>query len=669
EREPLAARQVGRAPVEPGPLPREFVVPVPRTGLRGVGVDVVPQDPGCTEGFLELEIGGTVVHRLLRETSGPAAFTLPDLTEVWGARILSALGRTTQASPEATAELEAELGTLASDIPDMARWRAEAVPLEESLLRDVRRPLTILQGAVALVLVIACANVGILLSVRGMRRRGDAAVRKALGASRARLAAMGLVESVGLSALAGALGLGAAALALEPALQAVPAGFPRASEVDLHPGVALFALVMALGTGLLAGAAPAAQAWGAPVAPTLNEAGSGRTPSRGARRIRATAVAGQVALSVVLLAAAGVLTRSFLTVLAQDPGFRPDGIVTFDLSLNGAPYEEPSAQLSFVESLLGRLEALASADVAAVARNLPVSGSTMTSPVDIEGRGATPEPAQIAWVSPGYFRLMGVPVLDGRAFGAEDGPEGRPVAMVDEAFARRFLPGEAAVGVRARSYFGGSPPREVIGVAGAVRHGGLTEAPPPVFYEPFLQAPSGQLTLLVRSTAPTGAVVADVRAVLRGLDPALPVRAVATMDERIGRSVATHRFYASVMAGFAALSLLLTMVGSYSVLSHSVAERRREIGIRMALGAPAGAVRGEVIRQALGVTLLGLVVGTSGALLATRALRGLLFGVGPADPLVLASLPVLLAAAALAAAWLPARRATAVDPAGTLRDG
>ena len=595
----------------------------------------------------------------------PLEAASPDLREVWGARILSVLARLRPGV--GAADAAAEMGRLTADIPDGAEWRAELTPLDEDLRRGARRPLLLLQGAVALVLLIACANVGILLLARGLARREELAVRKALGGGAVRVAAGGVAEALALAAVAGVAGLAAAGPALSAVLARLPAELPRQASVAIDPAVALFGLGLALATGLAAGLVPALQALRTPAAGTLRAAAS---PSGGAwaGRLRSGLVVAQVATSVVLVALAGVLLRSFVATVRQDPGFRAEGVVTVELTLPPARYPDAEDARAFVRELLPRLEALPGAEAAAAGVNLPITGSSMTSPVEVGDAGTTPEPAQVAWVTPGYFRVMGTPVVAGRAFGAADAEDGRPVAMVDETFAERFLPGLDPLGARARSYFGGQAPREVVGVAGAVRHGGLTEAPVPVFYEPFLQAPRTGFFVLLRSSAPPGTALADARRVLAELDPALPVRSVATLEQRVGRSVAGPRFYATVLGAFALLSLALTVVGFTSVLAHLVGERRREIGIRMALGASRPGVRRMVVRRALALTGAGLVLGLGGALMATRALSGLLFRVAPADPVVLAALPVVMVAAAAAAAWLPARRATAVDPAVTLRE-
>jgi hypothetical protein len=293
----------------------------------------------------------------------------------------------------------------------------------------------------------------------------------------------------------------------------------------------------------------------------------------------------------------------------------------------------------------------------------------MVSPVMV-GDARTPEPAQIAWVSSDYFRVVGMPVLQGRAFDEGDRADGRPVAVVDETFVGLFLADRAPLGERAHSFFGPAEPREVVGIVGGVRHGGLMAEPVPVFYQPFFQDPvEGAFWLLVRSRGPTASLAAGVRDALRQVDPEVPVRSVATLRDLLGRTAARPRFYAVVLSLFAGLSLALTVVGTYSLVSHGVTERHREIGIRMALGAQAGAVRGMVVRRSLALAVLGLVPGLAGALVATAAVEGMLFHVRPTDPVVLLSLPLLVALAALAAAWIPARRATSVDPIGALRDG
>jgi len=590
----------------------------------------------------------------------------PGFTEIWGARVLSTLARLRPGAGPGDAARE--LTSISSAYPEGAGWQVRATLLREDLLRDVRTPLLLLQGAVALVLLIACANVGILLLARGLGRRGEMAVRKALGASGLRVAAGSLSEGVLLAAAAGVGGVALAWLLLDPVLALVPGDLPRASEIGMAPGVALFALGLSLLTGTLAGILPAVAGGRTGAATAIREAAPRQSGGPWARRLRDGMVVAQVGLSVVLLAGAGLLLKSFLTTLEQDPGFEPEEVVAVDLSLPPARYQDGVAIRGFVDALLERAEALPGVQSAAVGRNLPISGSDMTSPVVVEGLGADEEPAQIAWVSADYFRVMGIPLVEGRVFGPED-DVGPPVAVIDGAFRRRFLPEErSATGLRARSFF--TPEmREVVGVVGSVRHRGLTSEPSPVFYERFDQDPATGFTLLLRSPRGPGGVASEVRSLVGTLDPGLPVPSVSTLEERVGRSVAGPRFYTTLVSVFAVLSLLLTVLGSYSVLAHLVGERRREIGIRMALGARGLEVRRLVLRRAIGTTGLGVVLGLAGALVATRTLEGLLFRVSPTDPWILLLLPVILLGSAVAAAWVPTRRATAVDPVRTLKEG
>jgi predicted permease len=632
-------------------------------------------DPAVVGSAVDLDAGR---HRVVGVAAGtpwpdraefwaPIEASAPGLVGVWGARIFQVLGR---ARPGVEMEsLTGELATLAAEAPDGGEWTVALTPVAEHLLGDVRRPLALLQAAVALVLLIACANVGLVLLARSLRRRGEMAVRKALGGSPGRLVAAGLAESLALAVLAGALGLALAVPGLELALRLVPVDVPRTSSLGVHPGVALFALGLTCLTGLAAGLLPALHGARAPVMRALAESSSARSGSRWADRTRSALVVGQVALSVTLLATAGVLLRSFLVVVGQDTGMEPAGVTTFQLELPAARYPDGASRLAYIEGALERVRSAPGVEAAAVARNVPATGSSMVSPVMV-GDARTPEPAQIAWVSSDYFRVVGMLVRQGRAFDEGDRADERPVAVVDETFVGRFLADRAPLGERTHSFFGPAEPREVVGIVGGVRHGGLMAEPVPVFYQPFFQDPvEGAFWLLVRSRGPTASLAAGVRDALRQVDPEVPVRSVATLRDLLGRTAARPRFYAVVLSLFAGLSLALTVVGTYSLVSHGVTERHREIGIRMALGAQAGAVRGMVVRRSLALAVLGLVPGLAGALVATAAVEGMLFHVRPTDPVVLLSLPLLVALAALAAAWIPARRATSVDPIGALRDG
>jgi predicted permease len=593
----------------------------------------------------------------------------PELMEIAGAKILIALAR-----PRPGVDLEEvarELGAISAGV-DGGASSASAVALSDRLLGDVRRPLLLLQSAVLLVLLAASANAGGMLLARGVRRRAELAVRASIGAGTHRLLAGLLLEGVVLGAFAGLIGLGAAAAALKPALSLVPSELPRASAIALDPAVALFALGLAVATGILTALAPALSGSRTRPAALLREASPGGGTSPWLRRLLEGFVVTQVSLAVLLTAGAGLLLRSFVATVSEDPGFDPEHVTVVDVSLPEYRYPDAGSRLAFARELLARAAALPGATAVAIGRNLPISGSTMTSPLAVEGGGQTGG-AQIALVSAGYFDVMRIPVIDGAGFDDADREDGPPVLVVDANV--RTADGEpVGVGSRAHSYFGSaSGPdgmRDVVGVAGAVRHDGLRAAPAPVAYEPFFQkGGAAGFSLLVRSDAPTALMASEARGILFSMDPELLADRVATMEAHLARSVAEPRFYTVVLSVFGALAVLLALAGCQAGLAHRVAARRREIGLRLALGASAPGVRGMVLRRGLALTAAGVLVGLVLSVLATRLLESQLYGVSATDPITYGGLLLVLFAGAALASDLPARRASSVDPVETLREG
>lgn len=591
--------------------------------------------------------------------------SMPDVMEIAGAKILVGLARV---RPGVGLDQAAgELGAIAARV-DGGAPSASAVALEDRLLGEVRTPLLLLEGAVLLVLLAACANAGGLLLARGVRRRSEVAVRASIGAGRARLAGGLLLEGVILGGAAGLLGLVTAAAALGPLLGLLPPRLPRAAEIALDPLVALSALGLALLTGVLTALAPAVAGSRTQPASLLREASPGGGTAAWPRRLLEGFVVSQVALAVLLTAGAGLLLRSFVATVREDPGFDPSHVTVVDVSLPGHRYPDRGSQLAFARDLLEGAAALPGVTAVAVARNLPISGTSMTSPLRVEGEGQT-APVQIAQVSSGYFDVMGIPLVDGRGLEGADRPDAPPVLVVDPNV-RTEDGAPLGPGRRAHSYFGQEGMRQVVGVVGAVRHDGLRAAPAPVAYEPFFQASgAAAFSLLVRSDAPAGAVARAARALLASSDPEMPIDRVGTMDERLARSVAEPRFFTVVLSIFGALAVLLALAGCQAGLAHRVAARRREIGLRMALGASRTGVRGMVLRRGLLLTGAGAAVGLVLSVPATRLLETQLYGVTSGDPVTYGVLLTLLFAAAALASDLPARRASKVDPVETLKEG
>jgi predicted permease len=633
------------------------------------------RDPGILDRTVEVE---GEIHRVAAVIRDEKAFpdgadiwipvepSNPDLLEVAGAKIFTTLARV---RPGLGLDfLTSELGNLSGSIP-LGATQARASLLKNRLLGEVRTPLLLLQGAVLLVLLAAGANAGGLLLARGVRRRGEVALRASLGAGSGRVATGLLMEGLLLGMLSGFGGLFLARLALDPALSLVPVDLPRAGQIGLHPWVAILALLLAAGTGMATALIPALSGSRTSPSQTLRESTQGGGTPPWIRGTLEGFVVAQVALAVVLTAGAGLLIRSFITTVQEDPGFDPAGITLLDLSLPDFRYPDPEARLSFGRELLTRARTLPGVQTVALGRNLPISGSTMVSPLMVEGSPGTTPPVQVAMVSSDYFQVMGIPILDGRSFGDADRPDGPPLLLVDPGIQTpEGTP--LSLGSRAHSFFGSHEFREVVGIAGAVRHRGLRTQPVPVAYEPFFQkGGSPGFTLLIRSHASTGVVAQEARALVQGMDPELAVDQVSTMASRIRGSLAEPRFYTVVLSTFGFLVVLLALTGCQAGLAHRVAARRREMGIRMALGASTPSVRGLVLKRGLFLTGMGTTLGLLLALPGTRLLETQLYGVSAGDPLTYGSLILLLFGAGALASDLPARRAAALDPAEILREG
>jgi putative ABC transport system permease protein len=581
------------------------------------------------------------------------------------AKFANVLGRL---GPGVTIERAREqLSAIAGALPANEGWSARVVPMQEELTSAVRSPLLILMAAVLLVLLIACANVGNLLLARGAMRQQELAIRSALGASRRRIAREVLAEGVLLAVSAGALGTLAALWCLDLIVGLSPAELPRIEQVSIDARVLAFTIVISLLTGLLASAFPLLRSYTADLTPGLKSGGRQTTAGRTAGTVRNTLVVAEVALSVVLLVGAGLLLRSFLAIVSVDPGFQPERVTTFDIALPFYKYSTMEHR-AFANQLVAETERIPGVTSAAIIHNLPISGRRMVGPVVIENRERDPgkPPAHIGFVSPGYFETMGIRLLRGRDFEPADADRGW-VAIVNESFARTYFPGENPIGKKARTLFGPPNMKEIVGVVADVHQVDLTHPPEPVFYTNAAQDIATTFTLVVRSSRPAANVTTAVRSVVRTLDPDLPFGAVSTMRDLIARSVARPRFYATLLGTFAALAAILAMLGLYGVLAQSVAQRRAEIGIRMALGARGLDIQRLVLDQGLRYTLLGAGLGVAGAWAITRVLRRLLFGIQPNDGLTFLAVVVFLIGIALLAMIVPARRAARTDPLNTLR--
>jgi putative ABC transport system permease protein len=617
----------------------------------------------------------------------PPGFAFPNRSEIWkpmaladnemqsrGSHYLLSIGRLRPGvSPErARADLEAIAARLQQRYPDTnTGWTARVEPLAERIIGDARPTLLVLLAAVGFVLLIACANVASLLLARAAARRKEFAVRSALGAGRARLARQLITESLLLGLLGGGLGLLLALWGTDLLSAAAPPGIPRVREVGVDGRVILFTGGVALLTGLLFGLAPALQAARTDLNEALKEGarGDGGSPRR--HRARALLVVAETALALVLLAGAGLMLRSLLRLQAIDPGFDPRHVLAVHVELPDARYPDERRRADFFRAALERLASLPGAQAAGAVFPLPMGGDRLIFSFGIEGRPVAEADRPSAGyyvVSPDYFRAMGIHLMSGRAFTERD-REGAPrVAIINATMARQFWPGEDPVG--RRIVIDNGPQdlwREIVGVVQDVKHTELEGDSVAQMYEPYPQAPLPLMTLTVRAAgAPEGLAEAARRAIL-ALDKDQPVSRTATMDRLLAESIARPRYSLLLLGVFAGVALLLATVGIYGLLSHSVTQRTREIGIRMALGARRGQVLVLVIANGMRLALLGIGAGLLGAIALTRLMSSLLYRVSPTDPATLAAVALLLAGAALLACLVPARRATRVDPMGALR--
>ena len=559
---------------------------------------------------------------------------------------------------------------LAKQYPeDDAGWGALVVPLRDDLVGDVKPLLLVLLGAVGFVLLIACANVANLMLARTLARRKEIAVRGALGASRGRLLGQLLTESLLLSVAGGALGLLLAALGVDAIVALLADQLPRAAEVHLSTPVLAFTLALSVLTGVLSGIAPAWSATKPDIARSL-KLGLGRAGSESGGRTRGLLVVSEVALSLVLLIGAGLLIRSLWLLQRVDPGFDPRGLTRVAIDLPEAKYADPQRRAAFFRTLVDRVRAVPGVDSVAAVSDIPLTG-TQNWPVAIEGRPAPPvsqQPNVVTSIVAGdYFRTVRIPLIRGRSFTAADGPDAPGVVVISASMAQRFWPGEEAIGKRLTSVFGGEKPHEVVGIVGDVKLNGLdVREPVPAMYLPLEQVSTGRMELAIRSRLPN--VLAGAAAAVHAIDADQPILDSGSVEQLLRESLSRQRFAMLLLGGFAALAILLAAVGIYSVLAYGVRRRRREIGIRMALGAQTTAVLRMIVFQGMRTALIGVAVGLAAALALGRVLASLLYGVRASDPATYAAVAALLCVVALAASLLPAMRAARIDPVRTLRD-
>jgi len=543
----------------------------------------------------------------------------------------------------------------------------EVVPVLDDAVGDQRQGYLLLFAAVACVLLIACANIANLQLARFAGRRLEIAARFALGASRADVVRQLVAESVILAASGGASGVllanwGLAAIAVLGANQ-----IPRVLELRIDRLALGFALAVSLLTGLLVGLLPAWRATRVNLQEVLKESGRG---SIGAGdRLRAGLLVAEVSLSLVLLIAAGLLLTSFARLQRVQPGFEPAGVFTAQLALPPQRYNREKL-VTFYEQLYRRLAALPNSTAAALTDRVPLTGAQTPAPVAVMGRPLAPMSERLAanrhLVSPGYFKTLGIPIRAGRDFDERDSPSALQVVIVNETFARRFFPGEDSIG---RTLITGvaQRPSQIVGVVADVRSAGLNVPPAADYFLPALQRPEGFTNILIRTNVSAAAMAPVVREALRAVDPDLPLLQPQALTARVARTVANRKLALQMLEAFAVLALVLASLGVYSVMTHLVAYRTGEIGLRMALGASPGAVMRMVLGHGRRWTLVGIALGVGGALVVSRLMQQMLFEVQPADPTIYLAVSIVLWLVTECASWFPARRATRIDPAIALR--
>ena len=563
---------------------------------------------------------------------------------------------------QAQAEMDAISARLAREFPKSDdRWGAVVIPMQEDIVGNSRTMLLILLGAVGLVLLIACANVGNLLFTRALSRRKEIAIRFALGAARGRVFQQLLAEALLLAVAGGALGLLLAYGTLTSASTLLASQVPRAEEISIDGRVLLFAVGVSLLTGMLAGTLPAVRAGRSDLNDALKEGGrSDGAIGVGTRRLL---IVCEVALSLVLLMGAGVMIQSLLALRYGDTGFDSNNVLTMGVRLVDARYPSPAQRSSFFDAALQRIRALPGVEAAGTINDLPFAdGSSQT--LHLEGYPPQRDPValQVRQITPGYLRAMGIPVLRGRDVVDSDAE----VLLVSQDAAKLYWGADDPIGRRATLPFSATVLRQVVGIVGDVKQRNLIEPPTPTVYY-YTRAPSGRVTFVLRTSVPPATLAQPAIAAIRAIDPEQPVGDIRTMVEVLDERLASQRLSALLLGVFAGVALLLAAVGIYSVLSYIVRGRSREIGIRLALGAQRADVLRLVIVEGMSPVLVGIAAGTIAALASARVIRTLVFGVSASDPGTLAAVGATLALVALIASLVPAYRASRLDPVNTLR--
>ena len=572
---------------------------------------------------------------------------------------------------------QAEMNTISARLEqaypaDDKGWGAVVVPLRDQLVGGVRPALLVLLGAVGFVLLISCANVANLVLVKTLARQKEIAIRTALGASSVRVVRQILSETMMLGLAGGIVGLFLAHYGVRLIVAFLAQSLPRATGIGVDAPVLTFTLAVSVMTGIIAGLIPALRANRANINDSLKQ-GVGRTDAdSGGNRIRSGLVISEVALSLVLLIGAGLMLRSLWQLRSVDPGVDPHNVVTTTVTLSPTKYAKPEQQVAFFDQLLQRLRSLPGVVSAGAIDALPVSGGGSTQPVAAEGHPTVPMSEQpevaVRVVEPGFFETMKVPLLQGRLLNVSDVADRPQVILVSQSMAKRFWPGQNPIGKHLTMTFFPEKSREVVGVVGDIKQDGLDIIDPvATLYLPLAQHSTPEMSLVMRTSAPSSTLVSAFTNAMHEIDREQPGLDVLSMDEILADSLSQQRFNMLLLAAFSGLALLLAAIGIYSVLAYSVRRRVREIGVRMALGAQRGDILRMILGQGTKLALIGAGIGVAGALALTRLMSSQLFGVTPTDPITFVSVSALIVLVALLACYIPARRATKVDPMVALR--
>ncbi len=573
------------------------------------------------------------------------------------------------------ADLDLVSARLRSGFPDrygeqaVKGWKFVTVPLRDQMVGAIRPTLLVLVGAVGLVLLIACVNVANLLLARGALRQREVAVRLALGAGRARLLRQMLTESTMLAIAGGGLGVLLAWVGVPLLLHLDRGNIPRIDDTRLSGTVLGFSLGISLLTGLLVGVVPALQQSRTDLRGALGEGARGSSDGPGRRRLRSALVAAQIAMALVILVAAGLLGRSFAALQTVDPGFSPAGVLSIEVNLPRVKYDSSSKIVAFYEQVVARAALIPGATAASAIYPLPLGGDGWSGSIEVEGlvpNPGDPEPhAEYSVAMPGYFRTAGVPLKSGREFTSADAREAPLVGVIDERLARKYWPGQNPIGKR---FKGGDDWTTVVGVVGHVHRAGPADEGEGQIYMPLAQYAQRGMAVVVHTAGDPTVLMPALRQAIRAQDPDLPTAGIQTMDQLVIRATARQRFNMLMLAVFALVALGLASVGIYGVMSYLVAQRTREIGIRIALGGQPKDIRRMIVRESLVISVSGLAVGALVSLALSRAVASLLFGIQATDPPTYISIALLLLTVAAAASFGPARRATRVDPLVALRE-